>query len=62
MPDWKKLIAAKIAIAKKGNQRSTMGANERIPPGQKQVTTFPVLDLAYSLILLKKAGNFGYSA
>lgn len=55
MPDWKKLIAAKIAIAKKGNQRSTMGANERIPPGQKQVTTFPVLDLGIQPDITKES-------
>ena len=49
MPDWKKLIAAKVALAKSGNKRgnkpSAQSANERIPPGQTQVTNFPVLDL-----------------
>lgn len=45
MPDWKKLIAGKIAIAKKGNQPGQRNDNERIPAGQKQVTNFPVLDL-----------------
>lgn len=45
MPDWKKLIAGKIAIAKKGNQPGRRNDNERIPAGQKQVTNFPVLDL-----------------
>ena len=45
MPDWKKLITGKIAIAKKGNVRSKVGSDERVPAGQKQVTTFPVLDL-----------------
>ncbi len=45
MPDWKKLIAGKIAIAKKGNVPGKAGINERIPAGQKQVTNFPVLDL-----------------
>lgn len=45
MPDWKKLIAGKIAIAKKGNQPGKRSDNERIPAGQKQVTNFPVLDL-----------------
>jgi DMSO/TMAO reductase YedYZ molybdopterin-dependent catalytic subunit len=45
MPDWKKLIAAKIAIAKKGNASSKASDNERVPVGQKQVNNFPVLDL-----------------
>lgn len=45
MPDWKKLIAAKVAIAKKGLIPSKASENERIPAGQKQVTNFPVLDL-----------------
>jgi DMSO/TMAO reductase YedYZ molybdopterin-dependent catalytic subunit len=45
MPDWKKLIAGKIAIAKKGNIPSKAGMNERVPAGQKQVTNFPILDL-----------------
>lgn len=45
MPDWKKLIAGKIAIAKKGSLPSKAGVNERIPAGQKQVSNFPVLDL-----------------
>lgn len=45
MPDWKKLIAGKIAIAKKGSAAGNVGENERVPAGQKQVTNFPVLDL-----------------
>jgi DMSO/TMAO reductase YedYZ molybdopterin-dependent catalytic subunit len=45
MPDWKKLIAAKVALAKKGLIPSIASENERIPAGQKQVTNFPVLDL-----------------
>lgn len=45
MPDWKKLIAAKVALAKKGLIPSKASENERIPAGQKQVTNFPVLDL-----------------
>jgi len=45
MPDWKKLIAGKIAIAKKGNAPGKASDNERIPAGQKQVTNFPVLDM-----------------
>jgi DMSO/TMAO reductase YedYZ molybdopterin-dependent catalytic subunit len=45
MPDWKKLIAGKIALAKKGNKLGKLSDNERIPAGQTQVTNFPVLDL-----------------
>ena len=45
MPDWKKLISGKIAIAKKGNKPSKHSGDPRIPPGQKEVTDFPVLDL-----------------
>lgn len=49
MPDWKKLIEGKIALAKKGrllgNKTSKPSENARIPSGQKQVTNFPVLDL-----------------
>ncbi len=45
MPDWKKLIAGKIAIAKKGHAAGKLGDNDRIPAGQKQVTNFPVLDM-----------------
>ena len=45
MPDWKKLIAGKIAIAKKGNSAGKLNANIRVPTGQKQVNNFPVLDL-----------------
>lgn len=45
MPDWKKLIAGKISLAKKGNTPSKAGVSERVPAGQKQVTNFPVLDM-----------------
>ncbi len=45
MPDWKKLIAGKIAIAKKGNAAGKLNANIRVPAGQTQVTNFPVLDM-----------------
>lgn len=45
MPDWKKLIAGKILLAKKGSMPSKAGDNARVPAGQKQVTNFPVLDL-----------------
>lgn len=45
MPDWKKLISAKIAVAKKGNVPNKASAKARVPAGQKQVTNFPVLDM-----------------
>jgi len=45
MPDWKKLIAGKIAIAKKGNKPSKSGANARVPAGQTVVKNFPILDM-----------------
>lgn len=45
MPDWKKLIAGKIAIAKKGNHPGKVNANERVPAGQTEVKNFPILDL-----------------
>lgn len=45
MPDWKKLIASKIALAKKGNQPGRQSNNVRIPAGQTEVKNFPRLDL-----------------
>ncbi len=45
MPDWKKLIEGKIAIAKKGALPGKLGDNIRVPAGQKQVSNFPVLDM-----------------
>lgn len=45
MPDWKRQIEAKIALAKKGNKPSKPSADARVPPGQKVVTNFPILDL-----------------
>lgn len=45
MPDWKKLIEAKIAVAKRGTKPGQANLIARIPAGQKQVTNFPVLDL-----------------
>ena len=45
MPDWKKLIEGKIAIAKRGAKPSKVNANERIPAGQTEVKNFPTLDL-----------------
>lgn len=59
MPDWKKLIEGKIALAARaklanaggsGAGSASRSANEstikaRVPAGQKQVNNFPVLDL-----------------
>lgn len=50
MPDWKKLIEAKIALAKRGTKLSNtkprkVNANARIPDGQTEVKNFPTLDL-----------------
>jgi DMSO/TMAO reductase YedYZ molybdopterin-dependent catalytic subunit len=45
VPDWKKLIAGKIAIAKKGNTAGKVNANIRVPAGQTEVKNFPTLDL-----------------
>lgn len=45
MPNWIKMIDAKIALARRGAKPSKVGDNPRIPPGQKQVHDFPVLDL-----------------
>ncbi len=45
MPDWKKLIAGKVSLAKKGGGKSKPSGSNRIPAGQTQVTNFPVLDL-----------------
>ncbi len=45
MPDWKKLIAAKIALAKRGAKPSLANANSRIPACQTQVNNFPILDM-----------------
>jgi len=45
MPDWKKLIAAKIALAKRGAKPGAANANQRVPAGQTEVNNFPILDL-----------------
>ena len=45
MPDWKKLIAAKIALAKRGAKPGATNANLRVPAGQTEVHNFPILDL-----------------
>jgi DMSO/TMAO reductase YedYZ molybdopterin-dependent catalytic subunit len=45
MTDWQKLIAGKIAIAKRGAEPGKVNANARVPAGQTEVKNFPVLDL-----------------
>ena len=45
MPDWKKLIAAKIALAKRGAKPGAANANQQVPAGQTEVNNFPILDL-----------------
>jgi len=45
MPDWKKLIASKIALAAKGSYPGKLNANVRVPAGQTEVKNFPRLDL-----------------
>ena len=45
MPNWSKVIEAKIALARRGTKPSGPSGNPRIPPGQKQVHDFPVLDI-----------------
>jgi DMSO/TMAO reductase YedYZ molybdopterin-dependent catalytic subunit len=45
MPNWIKMIEAKTALAKRGARPSRAGENPRIPPGQKEVHDFPILDL-----------------
>jgi len=45
MPNWMKLIEGKIRVAQRGAPPSVQGEDARIPPGQKRVTNFPVLDL-----------------
>jgi DMSO/TMAO reductase YedYZ molybdopterin-dependent catalytic subunit len=45
MPDWKKLIEGKIALAKRGTKPGKANENVRIPAGQTEVKNFPTLDL-----------------
>lgn len=45
MPDWKKLIQAKIALVRRGVAPGKPHDNPRVPAGQTLVTNFPVLDL-----------------
>jgi DMSO/TMAO reductase YedYZ molybdopterin-dependent catalytic subunit len=49
VPDWKKLIEGKIALAQRsreqGNKPSKPSLDARVPAGQTVVTNFPILDL-----------------
>jgi len=45
MPNRKKMIEAKTALARRAAKPSRVGDNPRIPAGQKQVHDFPILDL-----------------
>jgi len=45
MPDWKKLIEGKVALAKRGAKPGKTNLNARIPAGQTEVKNFPTLDL-----------------
>jgi DMSO/TMAO reductase YedYZ molybdopterin-dependent catalytic subunit len=49
VPDWKKLIAGKIALAQKskteGIAPGKVNANARVPAGQTEVKNFPILDI-----------------
>src|SRR3990167_1683408 len=45
MPDCKKLIEGKVALAKRGAKPGKANSNERIPAGQTEVKSFPTLDL-----------------
>ena len=45
MADWAKIVEAKIRVAKQGGKPSRASGDTRVPPGQKVVTDFPVLDL-----------------
>jgi DMSO/TMAO reductase YedYZ molybdopterin-dependent catalytic subunit len=45
MADSSRLTEAKIRIAQQGARRSRPSGHARVPPGQKAVTDFPVLDL-----------------
>lgn len=57
MPDWSKLIAAKVALAKRAKtskEKSPKPAKShffvdpaRVPPGQTLVNNFPILDTGY---------------
>lgn len=49
MPDWKKLIEGKIALARRsreqGNKPSKPSLDARVPAGQTVVSNFPILDM-----------------
>jgi DMSO/TMAO reductase YedYZ molybdopterin-dependent catalytic subunit len=45
MPNWAKVIEGKIRIARQGAKPSKASSDLRVPPGQKVVNDFPVLDL-----------------
>jgi len=45
VPDWKKLIAGKIAIAKKGSAPGKVNQDIRVPAGQTEVKNFPILNI-----------------
>jgi len=46
MPDWKKLIEGKIALARRGLKPGTPDRHARVPAGQTLVTNFPVLHIS----------------
>ena len=46
MPDWKKLLEAKIALARRGLKPGKPGGQARVPAGQTLVTDFPVLHIS----------------
>lgn len=45
MPDWKKLIEGKMALARRVVQPGKPDARQRVPAGQTLVTNFPVLNI-----------------
>ncbi len=53
MPDWKKLIASKIAVAHRGTAPGKINANVRVPAGQTEVKNFPVLDMGMKPTIAK---------
>jgi DMSO/TMAO reductase YedYZ molybdopterin-dependent catalytic subunit len=46
VPDWKKLIEGKIALARRGLTRGNPSGHARVPAGQTLVTNFPVLHIS----------------
>ena len=51
MSNADKLTEAKIKLAQRGAAPSKPSADERIPPGQRLVTNFPVLDLGIQRLI-----------